>query len=135
MSLLQKSGRLGRMTDTRPQPVQKLRIVFDEGEMVGPGKAELLEHIRDTGSIAAAGRAMGMSYKRAWQLVETMNAMFRTPLVVRSRGGALGGSATLTQTGTAVLAAYRDYESAARSAGQPHVDRLTALLRPKDRDV
>ncbi|MCU9838612.1 LysR family transcriptional regulator [Ruegeria sp. WL0004] len=123
------------MTDTRPQPVQKLRIVFDEGEMVGPGKAELLEHIRDTGSIAAAGRAMGMSYKRAWQLVETMNAMFRTPLVVRSRGGALGGSATLTQTGTAVLAAYRDYESAARSAGQPHVDRLTALLRPKDRDV
>ncbi|SDE27721.1 winged helix-turn-helix domain-containing protein [Ruegeria marina] len=123
------------MSDSRPAPVQKFRIVFDEGEMVGPGKAELLERIRESGSIAAAGRAMGMSYKRAWQLVETMNAMFRTPLVVRARGGAQGGGASLTETGAAVLAAYRDYETAARAAGQPHVDRLTALLRSRNESV
>lgn len=120
------------MSDPRPAPLQKLRLVFDDGEMVGPGKAALLEHIRETGSIAAAGRAMGMSYKRAWQLVETMNAMFREPLVVRARGGAQGGGASLTETGAAVLAAYRDYETAARRAGQPHVDRLTTLLRSRD---
>ena len=58
-----------------------LRLYFSESEMIGPGKAALLEGIAATGSISAAGRDMGMSYKRAWSLVETMNAMFRDPLV------------------------------------------------------
>ena len=76
-----------------PGPDLRLRLVFRPGEMVGPGKAELLERIDQTGSIAAAGRAMGMSYKRAWMLVETMNAMFRDPVVISTRGGAQGGGA------------------------------------------
>ncbi len=64
----------------------KLRLLFD-GAMFGPGKADLLAHIRDTGSISAAGRRMDMSYKRAWSLVDEMNAAFATPLVTASRGG------------------------------------------------
>jgi molybdate transport system regulatory protein len=72
---------------TVPVPVLKLRLVYPGGAMLGPGKADLLEGIARTGSIAAAGRDMGMSYKRAWSLVETMNAAFLSPLVNRSRGG------------------------------------------------
>jgi molybdate transport system regulatory protein len=97
--------------------------------MFGPGKAELLERIRDTGSIAAAGRGMGMSYKRAWQLVETMNAMFRAPLVERMRGGAKGGGARVTAAGDTVLAEYRALEAAAREASASPLERLRALLR------
>ena len=85
----------------------RLRIVRDDDIAIGPGKAELLEMIAVTGSIAAAGRAMGMSYKRAWLLVETMNDCFRSPLVVASRGGSSKGGAELTDTGKTVLAAYR----------------------------
>ncbi|MCE8523519.1 winged helix-turn-helix domain-containing protein [Ruegeria pomeroyi] len=117
------------MSETRPPPVYKLRLVFGETGMIGPGKAALLDHIAQTGSIAAAGRAMGMSYKRAWQLVETMNAMFRDPVVTRARGGAQGGSATLTPTGQEVLAAYRRFETACHNAGAPHAKQLQSLLR------
>ena len=97
--------------------------------MLGPGKAELLERIAETGSIAAAGRGMGMSYKRAWQLVETMNAMFRAPLVESTRGGARGGGAVVTETGQAVLAEFRGLEEASRTAGADHIARLTGMLR------
>ena len=82
-----------------------------------------------TGSIAAAGREMGMSYKRAWQLVETMNAMFREPLVESTRGGARGGGAEVTETGQAVLAEFRGLEDTARKAGADHIARLQAMLR------
>lgn len=84
-----------------------LRLVFGDEIAIGPGKADLLELIRETGSIAAAGRAMGMSYKRAWMLVATMNDCFTEPLVAASRGGKAQGGAALTETGEAVLAAYR----------------------------
>lgn len=84
-----------------------LRIVLGRTVAVGPGKADLLEGIKDTGSIAAAGRRMGMSYKRAWYLVETMNACFRAPLVEAAKGGPGGGGARLTATGAKVLATYR----------------------------
>ena len=85
----------------------RMRLVRGDDIAIGPGKAELLELISVTGSIAAAGREMGMSYKRAWLLVETMNHAFREPLVVASRGGTDKGGASLTSTGLAVLAAYR----------------------------
>ena len=100
--------------------------------MVGPGKAELLQRIGETGSIAAAGRAMGMSYKRAWQLVETMNAMFAEPVVTSVRGGLRGGGATLTATGAEVLAAYGDAVEAASVAAAPGAERLAALLGKAD---
>ncbi|MCB1386803.1 MAG: winged helix-turn-helix domain-containing protein [Nitratireductor sp.] len=97
--------------------------------MFGPGKADLLEHIEKTGSIAAAGRAMGMSYKRAWMLVETMNALFAEPLVSSNRGGSEGGGAALTQTGRAVLAHYRALEAATRNAGSEAIAAINSLVR------
>lgn len=109
-------------------PRFRVRLVFGPEEWMGPGKAELLEHIEVTGSISAAGRAMGMSYKRAWQLVDTMNAMFRAPLVQSSRGGAKGGGAVLTDEGQAVLAEYRALEEKAREAGAENIARLQTML-------
>jgi len=111
-----------------PEARLRIRIVFGADEMIGPGKAELLERIDRTGSIAAAGREMGMSYKRAWELVGTLNAMFREALVARTRGGTGGGGAVLTENGRRVLALYRAFEAEAAEAGAAQLARLTALL-------
>jgi molybdate transport system regulatory protein len=107
----------------------KLRILFDDA-MLGPGKAALLGHIRDTGSISAAGRQMGMSYKRAWMLVEEMNTAFRDPLVSSARGGAGGGGAHLTPAGERVLALYGDVVATALAAARPKITLLEAMLKP-----
>ncbi|MFP5479299.1 MAG: winged helix-turn-helix domain-containing protein [Alphaproteobacteria bacterium] len=107
----------------------RLRLLFDDRLVFGPGKAELLARIEETGSIAAAGRAMGMSYKRAWALVEEMNAAFRAPLVSSARGGAGGGGAQLTPEGREVLEAYRAMLAAAEQAAAPGIARIAALLR------
>jgi molybdate transport system regulatory protein len=104
-----------------------LRLYFGE-MMIGPGKAQLLEGIAREGSISAAGRAMGMSYKRAWQLVETMNTGFVAPVVESTRGGAQGGGAHLTETGQAVLAAYRALEARVTEAGSAEIAALAALV-------
>jgi molybdate transport system regulatory protein len=109
-------------------PRISIRIVFGEDAMLGPGKAELLERIRDTGSIAAAGRGMAMSYKRAWMLVEEMNRVFRDPLVGSSRGGAKGGGAHLTAAGEAVLANYRKLEAITAEAGAARIADLQGML-------
>ena len=109
-------------------PRLRIRIVFGDRGMIGPGKAELLDRIGQTGSIAAAGREMGMSYKRAWMLIETLNAMFHAPLVESTRGGPGGGGAVLTETGRMVLDHYRAFEAEASGAGAAHLDALSALL-------
>jgi molybdate transport system regulatory protein len=114
-----------RKTGVRTVTTLKLRILFDDA-MFGPGKAELLERIRDTGSIAAAGRQMEMSYKRAWMLVEEMNAAFRQPLIARTRGGPGGGGAHLTEAGVEVLRLYRAILDSAMAAS---ADKITALER------
>jgi len=108
----------------------KLRILFD-GAMIGPGKAELLERIRETGSIAAAGRQMAMSYKRAWMLVEEMNAAFVDPLVSSARGGPGGGGARLTDAGAAVLRLYRDVVERSEQAAAAPLLKLEGMLRAK----
>lgn len=108
----------------------KLRILFD-GTMIGPGKAELLDRIRETGSIAAAGRQMAMSYKRAWMLVEEMNAAFATPLVDSARGGPGGGGAHLTEAGHEVLRLYRDILQRAEAAAAEPVAALERMLKPR----
>lgn len=121
------------MTDhpERPDhPRLRIRIVFGEREMIGPGKAELLERIDRCGSIAAAGREMGMSYKRAWDLVGTLNAMFAAPLVDSTRGGPGGGGAVLTDAGREVLHLYRVFEREAAQAGAAQIDELKARLSP-----
>jgi molybdate transport system regulatory protein len=102
----------------------RLRILFDTA-MLGPGKAELLRLIRATGSISAAGRDMGMSYRRAWSLVEEMNTAFATPLVTSSRGGTGGGGAQLTRT-----ALYDDILARTAQAAAPQIAELESLLRP-----
>lgn len=112
-------------------PRLRLRLYFDNGLMLGPGKADLLSGIAAHGSISAAGRAMGMSYKRAWSLVEEMNAAFREPLVASTRGGAQGGGAHLTDAGRKILSHYRNLVDEARSRGQADIAEITALLAPK----
>jgi molybdate transport system regulatory protein len=106
----------------------RLRVVLASNIAIGPGKADLLEGIRETGSIAAAGRRMGMSYKRAWLLVESMNACFRKPLVETSRGGRARGGATLTPDGERVLACYRRMEAITADAIEEEMEQLSRLL-------
>lgn len=102
----------------------KLRVVVAPGVGFGPGKAALLEGIKETGSISAAGRKIGMSYKRAWYLVEAMNGHFDRPLVEASKGGKTGGGAKLTQLGEVVLTALREMEAATDKAIAPVLRRL-----------
>jgi molybdate transport system regulatory protein len=106
----------------------RIRLVHGENLVLGPGRADLLENIQATGSIAAAGREMGMSYKRAWALVEAMNALFRAPVVEAAKGGAGGGGAKLTETGLQVLEAYRGLEAASRQAGAGFLGEIGAAL-------
>lgn len=102
----------------------RLRVVVAPGIGFGPGKAALLESIKATGSISAAGRSIGMSYKRAWYLVETMNGHFGTPLVEATKGGRSGGGARLTPLGIEVLAAYREMQALTDKAIAPVLRRL-----------
>lgn len=117
------------MNENTKRPSLRIRIVFGEAGMFGPGKAELLERIDRRGSIAAAGREMGMSYKRAWQLIGTLNTMFRAPVVESTRGGPGGGGAVLTDLGREVLVLYRAFESDAAEAGAARLAAMQALLR------
>jgi len=90
---------------------------------MGPGKADLLDAIAETGSISAAARRMRMSYRRAWLLVQTMNECFAEPLVSAAKGGKAGGGAALTSTGAAVLARYRQLAENAATAMTPFLSR------------
>lgn len=101
-----------------------LRIVIAPGVAIGPGKAALLKGIKETGSISAAGRRMGMSYKRAWYLVESLNGHFSTPLVEAKKGGKSGGGAELTVLGDEVLSAYLEMEQLTEKAIAPVLRRL-----------
>jgi molybdate transport system regulatory protein len=112
-----------------PQPAIHIRIRLDRDTAIGPGKADLLEGIRETGSIAAAGRRMKMSYKRAWMLVETMNAAFEDPVVETTRGGSARGGAVLTENGEKVLACYRHIVSDAMTAAAGDIETLQKLLK------
>jgi molybdate transport system regulatory protein len=102
----------------------QLRIMITPDVRFGPGKADLLEGINDTGSIAAAGRRLGMSYKRAWYLVDAMNSHFSLPLVESAKGGTTGGGARLTLLGNQVLASYRTMQRLAETAVTPELRRL-----------
>lgn len=115
---------------TRPPPAAlslSLRVDFAPGQRLGPGKVRLLEEIARHGSISAGGRALDMSYKRAWQLVEQMNGIFGSPVVDAKTGGQKGGGATLTPLGEQVVALYRTVESEAQSASKAALTRLGKL--------
>lgn len=115
-------------------PRLSLRIDLDPTGRIGPGKIELLERIEANGSIAAAGRAMAMSYRRAWELVEEMNRLFGRPVVERQVGGRNGGGTRLTSLGRTLVTRFRAAEAAAAAAAQEHLLALRAEIERDDPD-
>ncbi len=109
----------------------RVRVLFGSAFAIGPGKADLLQGVADTGSISAAARNMGMSYRRAWLLIDTMNRCFREPVVDTATGGAGGGGAQITPFGIKVLAVYRKMEAGAATAVSKHMAAFSGLLRKK----
>jgi molybdate transport system regulatory protein len=113
-----------------PQPRLVLRIDFDQTRALGPGKVRLLELLGKTGSISGAGRAMGMSYRRAWLLVDELNRTFRLPVVQTREGGAGGGGALLTPFGAGLVESYRAMEQEAHAALDRRLSALMDALAP-----
>ncbi len=108
-----------------------MRVLLGDVIAMGPGKAKLLEAIADTGSISSAARKLGMSYRRAWVLVDTMNRCFRKPLVATATGGAQGGGCELTDEGVDVLHRYRAIEKRAENAVRKDFEQFAKLLKPR----
>ena len=114
----------------RPATVQlRLRVYRGDDPALGPGRTELLARIGETASIAQAARDMGMSYMKAWKLIQSMNRCFREPLIEVRRGGKAGGTARLTATGETALGLYRQMERECRGVVQPLEDQMAGLLR------
>jgi molybdate transport system regulatory protein len=107
----------------------RLRIKYGEEIAIGPGKIAILEAIAETGSISAAGRKLGMSYRRAWLLVDQMNQYFKTPVVHAATGGAQGGGTALTSTGTEVIRLYRTIEQQSQTHSSSLLKALTDKIR------
>lgn len=107
-----------------------LRVDFPHAERLGRGKIELLEHIRETGSISAAGRAMDMSYRRAWLLVSALNGMFKQDAVESQRGGKQGGGAAVTPFGEELIRQFRAMEKKAQAALAQELTWLEDNLNP-----
>jgi molybdate transport system regulatory protein len=107
----------------------RIRVLCGGEVALGPGKVALLAAIQSGGCLAGAARGLGMSYMRAWKLLETMNACFRAPLVAKRRGGKIHGSTVLTATGERVLALYRGMEEASREAMAAHWQELRTHLK------
>ena len=108
----------------KAHPSLSVRIDIDAGGRIGPGKIELLETIHRSGSISAAGRAMEMSYKRAWDLVDEINRICRRAAVERQAGGKNGGGAVLTPFGLSLVARYRRIERTATTAARNELQAL-----------
>ncbi|HSH96026.1 MAG TPA: LysR family transcriptional regulator [Roseimicrobium sp.] len=106
----------------------RFRILQGDEIALGPGKADLLAQVAETGSIAEAAKRMDMSYMRAWTLIRTMNGCFKEPLVESARGGAIGGGARLTETGTRVLALYQQMQEKSMVATRKTWLELSRLL-------
>jgi molybdate transport system regulatory protein len=110
--------------DLKPQ----IRILFRKAIAMGPGKADLLEAIAGTGSISGAARQLGMSYRRAWLLVDTMNQCFDKPLVETATGGSHGGGARVTELGHEVIRRYRDMDLKATAAVTRELSEFARLM-------
>jgi molybdate transport system regulatory protein len=108
-------------------PWLRLRVMLGDGAYMGPGRADLLQGIAETGSIAAAGRRMSMSYRRAWLLVEALHQDFGSPMVTTAIGGRRGGGAQLTPLGEAVLQGYRQIVARCQTAAETEMQALAAL--------
>lgn len=107
----------------------RFRVYSGDKIVLGPGKAQILAHVAETGSLSEAARLMEMSYTRAWTLVKLMNESFSEPLIESVRGGSAGGGAMLTKTGQKVLALYQQMQSEAQVATKANGKKLIALLK------
>jgi molybdate transport system regulatory protein len=116
---------------TKAGDALSIRIDLADGGRVGPGKIAVLEEIARAGSISAAGRALGMSYRRTWKLVEDLNRIFGKPLVETMAGGQGGGGASLTEAGRAVVTCYRAIEAESEAAARKHLAALHHACRRK----
>lgn len=125
---------MNKPRSSRKTGLSHLRVTLSDTAYIGPGRADLLELIDATRSISAAGRQMGMSYKRAWGLVQALNQGFGRPLVVTSRGGSHQGGAELTALGREVLVRYRSMQQAAEQAIQTDFKTLQALVTSSSSD-
>lgn len=112
-------------------PRLSIRIDLASGDRIGPGKIALLEAIHSTGSISAGARSLGMSYRRAWLLVEEVNDALREPAITAETGGRSGGGAVLTPVGQRVIDLYRAIETMARSAAGQEFRAIGKLVRPE----
>jgi len=108
----------------------RLRVYRDDAIAIGPGKIAVLEAVAETGSISAAARLLGMSYRRAWMLIDEMNQTLASPAVNTAAGGSRGGGTALTQVGEEIVKHYRAIENAARLAAAADIRALTRLLAP-----
>jgi molybdate transport system regulatory protein len=123
----------GQSEHASPRLKLNLRLLHGDIVAMGPGKADLLEYIVKTGSISQAGRDMGMSYRRAWVLVDEMNRCFKKPLVITSKGGAVGGGARLSELGEQVLAHYRKMAAAAADVSLAYVGVFEGLMADQEK--
>jgi molybdate transport system regulatory protein len=117
-----------RATPALGTPRPQIRILFRKAIAMGPGKADLLQAIDRCGSISAAARELGMSYRRAWLLVDTMNQSFKEPLVVAETGGRHGGGARVTNLGKEVLRRYLEMEAKAAAAVEAEMTQFIRLM-------
>lgn len=117
--------------NSKPVLQAQLRLMLGDEIAFGPGKADLLDAIRETGSISAAGKKLAMSYRRTWLLVDTMNRCFHKPLVNASKGGANGGGTQLTEYGTEVLQHYRELQREVAMISEKYFANFKPLLRKK----
>ncbi len=118
------------MVQRQPQLKLKAQIYLGDEIALGPGKIDLLEAVARAGSISGAGREMGLSYRRAWLLIDTMNRCFTEPLIETAHGGAKGGGARVTKAGEAVMQHYRAMQSAIESAAAAEAETLMRALAP-----
>jgi molybdate transport system regulatory protein len=126
------AGLVGGTVKRKSEPAKtvepRFRLRCRGNIAMGPGKAELLEQVAASGSIAEAAAQLGMSYMRAWTLIKTMQQCFKKPLVKVARGGAGRGGAELTETGRKVLALYREMEQAGLRASKPAWQKLLSMM-------
>ncbi|MDC7684452.1 winged helix-turn-helix domain-containing protein [Asticcacaulis sp. BYS171W] len=119
----------GELEAASPHLKIYLRVVSAGDVAIGPGKADLMAAIQAYGSLSKAGRALGISYRRVWDMVEAINKGFDKPLVTTSHGGAKGGGARLTETGEIVLALYRNMQSDVSETAEAHFDEIRKYLK------
>ena len=118
----------GAVASARKPDGPQIRIMFRKAIAMGPGKADLLRAIEATGSISAAARTLGMSYRRAWLLVDTMNQCFKSPLVETLTGGQHGGGARVTELGQDVLRRYVEMEAKAAESVRVELAAFARLM-------